>query len=165
MIMVMFQRIWLKLNENQNLNQIWTEGYKPELWQKALKACEDFFTANAANGNYFALIQPTGNTQQDYCNAYRAAYWFRGNSEKIIEVHAGPGNNGGDALAVARMLAEQAYDVSVYLFNIILRIQRRRNCSFFLYRSNFWKCIRIAFRIRSFFCFRNRNGFMFLWCN
>ena len=35
-----------------------------------------------------------------------------------IVVFAGPGNNGGDALAVARMLAEQAYDVSVYLFNI-----------------------------------------------
>lgn len=35
-----------------------------------------------------------------------------------IVVFAGPGNNGGDALAVARMLAEQNYPVSVYLFNI-----------------------------------------------
>ena len=32
---------------------------------------------------------------------------------------AGPGNNGGDALAVSRMLAELGYEVSVYLFNII----------------------------------------------
>ena len=31
---------------------------------------------------------------------------------------AGPGNNGGDALAVSRMLAELGYEVSVYLFNI-----------------------------------------------
>lgn len=35
-----------------------------------------------------------------------------------VVVFAGPGNNGGDALAVARMLAEQRYSVSVFLFNI-----------------------------------------------
>lgn len=35
-----------------------------------------------------------------------------------VVVFAGPGNNGGDALAVARLLAGQDYQVSVYLFNI-----------------------------------------------
>ena len=35
-----------------------------------------------------------------------------------IVVFAGPGNNGGDALAVARMLAEQGYQVQTFLFNI-----------------------------------------------
>lgn len=38
--------------------------------------------------------------------------------KKPIVVFAGPGNNGGDALAVARLLAEQGYAVNVYLFNI-----------------------------------------------
>lgn len=33
-------------------------------------------------------------------------------------VFAGPGNNGGDALAIARLLTNASYDVSVYLFNI-----------------------------------------------
>lgn len=35
-----------------------------------------------------------------------------------VVVFAGPGNNGGDALAVARLLAEQGYGVSAFLFNI-----------------------------------------------
>ncbi len=35
-----------------------------------------------------------------------------------VVVFAGPGNNGGDALAVARLLAEQDYRVAVYLFNV-----------------------------------------------
>ncbi len=35
-----------------------------------------------------------------------------------IVVFAGPGNNGGDALAVARILAAKSYAVTVYLFNV-----------------------------------------------
>ena len=35
-----------------------------------------------------------------------------------VVVFAGPGNNGGDALAVARMMGEQGYSVKVYLFNV-----------------------------------------------
>ncbi len=35
-----------------------------------------------------------------------------------IVVFAGPGNNGGDALAVARMLSEKGYNVQTFLFNI-----------------------------------------------
>ena len=38
--------------------------------------------------------------------------------KKRIVIFAGPGNNGGDALAVARMLYEQNYIPEVYLFNI-----------------------------------------------
>ena len=40
------------------------------------------------------------------------------NSLMPVIVFAGPGNNGGDALAVARMLAENNYTVTVYLFNV-----------------------------------------------
>ena len=40
--------------------------------------------------------------------------WSR---ETPVTVFAGPGNNGGDALAVARMLSEKGYKTEVYLFN------------------------------------------------
>jgi len=38
------------------------------------------------------------------------------NNHKII-VFAGPGNNGGDALAIARMLADKDYSVEVFLLD------------------------------------------------
>lgn len=41
----------------------------------------------------------------------------RWSAETPVTVFAGPGNNGGDALAVARMMAEKGYKVEVFLFN------------------------------------------------
>lgn len=46
-----------------------------------------------------------------------AAITSRWDAETPVTVFAGPGNNGGDALAVARMLAEKGYKIEVYLFN------------------------------------------------
>lgn len=53
-----------------------------------------------------------------------------------IAVFAGPGNNGGDALAVARMLSQKQYHVEVFLFNIKgklseecqINLQRLKEC-------------------------------------
>lgn len=42
----------------------------------------------------------------------------RWEEETPFTVFAGPGNNGGDALALSRLLAERGYRLAVYLFNI-----------------------------------------------
>ena len=42
----------------------------------------------------------------------------RWSAEVPVVVFAGSGNNGGDALAVARLLTEQGYQVQTFLFNI-----------------------------------------------
>jgi hydroxyethylthiazole kinase-like uncharacterized protein yjeF len=40
------------------------------------------------------------------------------NPQKHVQVFCGPGNNGGDGLAIARILAEKKYHVSVYILEI-----------------------------------------------
>lgn len=50
--------------------------------------------------------------------AITSAIIKRWSTDVPIVVFAGPGNNGGDALAVARMLMEKGYQVQTFLFNI-----------------------------------------------
>lgn len=59
----------------QNL-QIWFGGYKTELWDQCLKACEDFFTTMNTEGRY-GLLQPAadnGKNVTKYDNVYRTAF-------------------------------------------------------------------------------------------
>lgn len=66
---------------------VWYGGFKQELWDETLKACEDFFREVNANGRY-ELVQPTANTPQAYRDAFRKAYYTRGsggpNTEMLI---------------------------------------------------------------------------------
>ncbi|GBU07448.1 carbohydrate kinase [Bacteroidales bacterium] len=57
------------------------------------------------------------------------------NANRKIYVFAGPGNNGGDALAVSRIMLENGYSVVVYLFNPKGKLSE--NCS--LNKDRLWR--------------------------
>jgi len=64
---------------------VWHGGFSQERWQKALAACEDFFSSNAANGNWYQLNQATASkpAPEDYRQAYRMGYIYQGSREII----------------------------------------------------------------------------------
>ena len=51
-------------------------------------------------------------------SAFASKIMERWGKDTPVKIFAGSGNNGGDALAVARMLSQSGYKVSVFLFNI-----------------------------------------------
>ena len=69
--------------EQQHL--VWHGGFQQDRWQRALQACQDFFNANASNGNWYQLNQvAAGSTKisiEDYRQAYRMGYIYQGSRE------------------------------------------------------------------------------------
>ena len=79
-----------KVTEFTNIEHVWFGREDPSLWNRCLQYCEDFFNDNAANGNYYALIQPTSQNEAGYRTAYRRAYRYRNdatNHEKLFDAH------------------------------------------------------------------------------
>lgn len=62
---------------------VWTGGYKPELWQRALDAHKAFFDELSKNGGY-GLVH-----KSDPRQAFRSGYLDRGTRETLISVHFG----------------------------------------------------------------------------
>ena len=80
----------LKVTEFTNIEHVWFGKEDPTLWNRCLKACEEFFQDNAANGNYYQLIQPTTQDEAGYRMAFRNAYRYRNdenNHEKLFDAH------------------------------------------------------------------------------
>ena len=69
---------------------VWFGHEDPTLWNRCLQYCNDFFNDNAANGNYYQLIQPATADEAGYRMAYRRAYRYRNDEthhEKIFDAH------------------------------------------------------------------------------
>ena len=74
----------------ENEEHVWFGKEDPSLWTRCLKYCDEFFQDNAANGNYYALVQPTTQDEAGYRMAYRRAYRYRNDAthhEKLFDAH------------------------------------------------------------------------------
>ena len=79
-----------KITEFTNIEHVWFGKEDASLWTRCLNACNEFFDDNAANGNYYALIQPKTNDEAGYREAYRRAYRYRNDAthhEKLFDAH------------------------------------------------------------------------------
>ena len=80
----------LKTTEYTNIEHVWFGKYDSNLWNRCLEYCEDFFEDNAANGDYYQLIQPKTQDEGGYRMAFRQAYRYRNdetNHEKLFDAH------------------------------------------------------------------------------
>ena len=76
--------------EGTNILHVWFGKEDPTLWQRCLDACDEFFADNAANGNYYELVQPTTLDEAGYREAFRRAYRYRNDAshhEKLFDAH------------------------------------------------------------------------------
>jgi hypothetical protein len=74
----------------ENEEHVWFGKEDPSLWARCLKCCDEFFADNAANGNYYALIQPATQDEAGYRTAFRRAYRYRNDAthhEKLFDAH------------------------------------------------------------------------------
>jgi hypothetical protein len=74
----------------ENEEHVWFGKEDPTLWNRCLNACNDFFNDNAANGNYYELVQPATADEAGYRMAYRRAYRYRNDAthhEKLFDAH------------------------------------------------------------------------------
>ncbi|MGI5847446.1 MAG: RagB/SusD family nutrient uptake outer membrane protein [Candidatus Cryptobacteroides sp.] len=79
-----------KVTEFTNIEHVWFGKEDPTLWNRCLQYCDEFFQDNAANGNYYQLIQPATQDEAGYRMAYRRAYRYRNDEthhEKIFDAH------------------------------------------------------------------------------
>lgn len=83
-------------SEAEQKHLVWYGGYRKELWDNCLKACEDFMSALRQNG-FYELKQSVNNTPAGYRWAYRMAYIAQDSREILHSVRT----NGYDAFKSA----------------------------------------------------------------
>lgn len=70
-------------SDAENNHLVWYGNYDEARWDRALKAFEDFWTENKANGEYYHLLQPEVKNCDGYRIAYRQGYIMDDSPENI----------------------------------------------------------------------------------
>lgn len=90
-----------KVTEFTNIQHVWFGHEDHQLWERCLKACDDFFLDNDTNKlapGYYQLVRATEETEAGYRMAYRNAYRYRNtetNHEKLFDAHPTTTLSGG----------------------------------------------------------------------
>ena len=82
---------------------VWYGNYDASRWTAFKTACDEFIAANTAAGNPYHLVEPAGNTQEDYAYAYRSSYLLQGSPE-IIMSHRIVTTTGGNGYAWTNLI-------------------------------------------------------------
>ena len=86
-------------SEAEKQHLVWYGNYDKSRWTRLKTACEEFFSANAAAGNPYHLVEPTDltgnrlNDQEKYRHAYREGYIYQGSPEVIHSVRVAESSN------------------------------------------------------------------------
>lgn len=74
----------------------WYGNYDAKRWEDLKTACEDFFKMMNANPGIYHLVEPAGDTQEDYAYAFRSSYMLQGSPEVIMGIRVSKTANGND---------------------------------------------------------------------
>lgn len=75
-------------SEAEQKHMVWYGDFQQSRWEKALKACQDFFDELNKDG-YYELTQATSKTPDGYRQAYRMGYAYQGSKEILHSVRVG----------------------------------------------------------------------------
>ena len=78
-------------SEAEQQHLVWYGGYRQELWDNCLKACEDFMRELQARG-FYELNQSVNTTPAGYRYAYRMGYLYQGSKEVLHSVRVQMGD-------------------------------------------------------------------------
>ena len=87
---------WDGVYTMEDSSPAWYGNYDAARWQRFRKACEDFISRMEANPGVYHLVEPAGDTFEDYRYAFRSSYLLQSSPEVIMDVRVHKNAKGND---------------------------------------------------------------------